>query len=421
MPPQQPWHTLGLIRGFPGCWLLRPMTSSVEAMDTTHEPRQLRSLFSRSTDNRVLAGVAGGIGARTGLEPDLIRAGFVVLTFAGGVGAVIYAIAWLITDAGEAEGVAPLKTQQQAAVVIMFTGVLLALRGIGVWFGDGIVFPVALFSFGVATITARRYGEDRDWLARIAGDSGGAGQARVAAGAILLVGGVTILLGSIDAIEQAGIVALAVAVTATGLFLVLGPWLFRLVNDLGVERRQRIRSDERAEVAAHLHDSVLQTLSLIQRTDDPRRMSTLARAQERELRAWLYGTGGTPGKLHASIRDHASRIEHEYNTPIEVVVVGNDAELTERTRALVQATGEAITNAARHSQSERVSVFAERTADDIEVFVTDQGVGFDPSQIGSDRHGIESSIIGRMERSGGGAEVTSTPGSGTEVRLWTKQ
>jgi signal transduction histidine kinase len=375
------------------------------------------SFIPRSTHNRVLAGVAGGIGARTGIEPDLIRAGFVVMTFAGGIGAVIYAIAWVFARDGDAAG-ERLEGRQQIAVGIMFAGVLLVLRSTGLWFGDRIVLPVALFAFGVAAITARRFGEDRDWLARITSGSGTAGQIRVVIGAVLVVGGATILLGSIDAIEQAGIVALAVAVTAAGLFLVLGPWIFRLVNDLGSERRQRIRGDERAEVAAHLHDSVLQTLSLIQRTDDPKRMSTLARAQERELRSWLYGTGGAPGKLHAVIRDHASKIEQEYNVVIEVVAVGEDAEMTEPTQALAQASREAITNAAKHSGAEQVSVFVERNGERIEVFVADQGRGFDPTAISRDRHGIESSIIGRMNRGGGGAEVTSAPGEGTEVRLW---
>ncbi len=378
------------------------------------------TLIRRSTDNRVLAGVAGGLGARTGIEPDLIRAGFVVLTFAGGIGAILYAVGWLSAREGPGEEPKPLEPRQQAAVGIMFIGSLLLLRSIGLWFGDTIVFPVALFAFGVAAITVRRFGEDRDWLARITGDSGANSQVRVVIGAVLVVGGATTLLGSIDAIEQAGVVALAVAVTAAGLFLVLGPWVLRLVNDLNAERRERIRSDERAEMAAHLHDSVLQTLSLIQRTEDPRRMSTLARAQERELRSWLYDTGGTPGKLRAAIREYAGRVEQEYDVSIEVVAVGADAPMTDRTHALAQAVGEAITNAAKHSGSEKVSVFVEGDGDQIEVFVADQGAGFDPDRVPEDRQGIASSIIGRMKRSGGGAEITSSEGEGTEVRLWVK-
>ena len=389
-------------------------------MDNSSNSHSGLALIQRSTDNRVLAGVAGGLGARTGIEPDLIRAGFVALTFAGGIGAILYAIGWVLAREGPAEEAKPLEPRQQAAVGIMFAGSLLLLRSIGLWFGDTIVFPVVLFAFGIAAITARRFGEDRDWLARITSDSGANSQVRVVIGAVLVVGGATTLLGSIDAIEQAGVVALAVAVTAAGLFLVLGPWVRRLVNDLNAERWERIRSDERSEMAAHLHDSVLQTLSLIQRTADPRRMSTLARAQERELRSWLYDTGGTPGKLRAAIRQHAGRIEQEYDVPIEVVAVGEDAPMTDRTHALAQAVGEAITNAAKHSGSERVSVFVEVDGNQVEVFVADQGVGFDPERVAKDRQGIAASIIGRMKRSGGGAEITSSKGEGTEVRIWVK-
>ena len=211
-------------------------------MDNSTISGRAPTLIPRSTENRVLAGVAGGLGARTGIEPDLIRAGFVVLTFAGGVGAVLYAIGWVLGREAGTSDTKPLEPLQQAAVGFMFAGVLLLMRSIGLWFGDSIVFPVTLFAFGVAAITARRFGEDRDWLARITRDSGPNAQVRVAIGAVLLVGGATILLGSIDVIEQAGIVALAVAVTAAGLFLVLGPWIFRLVNDLGAERRERIRT-----------------------------------------------------------------------------------------------------------------------------------------------------------------------------------
>jgi len=377
--------------------------------------------LTRSRSNRVLSGVSGGLGTRLGIEPDLIRAGFVVLAFAGGVGAVLYGIAWI---ASREEVATPPQTslpvQRQVAIGLMFLGSLLMLRSVGLWFGDRVVFPVALVAFGLAAVAARQFGEDRDWLARISSDRGPDARVRVIAGAVLLIGGATVLLGSIDAVEQAGIVALAMAVTAIGLFLVLGPWLFRLAADLSRERRERIRSDERAEVAAHLHDSVLQTLSLIQRTDDPRRMATLARAQERELRDWLYGTASTPGNVHAKIRGAAERIEQEYDVPIDVVIVGDDAPMNDATSALAHATAEAATNAAKHSGAAKVSVFVEREADRIEVFVTDQGVGFDRSTVPDHRHGLESSIIGRMERTGGGAEVMSSEGEGTEVRLWVK-
>lgn len=399
------------------------MTSSAEPMDnsTTTPTATAPGLprLTRSQDNRVLSGVSGGLGTRLGIEPDLIRAAFVVLTFAGGVGAVAYGLAWIVSrDDQGAEDPASLPVHRQVAIGFMFAGTLLVLRSLGLWFGDRVVFPVALVAFGLAAVAARQFGGDRDWLARISSDRGPDSRVRVVIGAVLLVGGATVLLGSIDAIQQAGLVALAMAVTALGLFLVLGPWIFRLAADLSRERRQRIRADERSEMAAHLHDSVLQTLSLIQRTEDPRRMATLARAQERELRDWLYGTASVPGMLHSAIRDSAERIEQEYDVPVDVVVVGDDAAITDRTTSLSQATAEAITNAAKHSGTATISVYVETGSDQIEVFVTDRGSGFDRDSIPADRHGIESSIVGRMKRAGGGAEISSVVDEGTEVRLW---
>ena len=206
-------------------------------MDNSSNSNRGLTLVPRSADNRVFAGVAGGLGARTGIEPDLVRAAFVVLTFAGGVGAVLYALAWLLSRHSEVDGASPMEARQQIAMAVMFVGAMLLLRSVGLWFGDRVVFPVALFAFGIAAITARRFGEDHDWLARITIDSGSASRNRMAIGAIFIVGGVTVLLGSIDVIEQAGLLALAVAVTAAGLFLILGPWIFRLADDLGTERR----------------------------------------------------------------------------------------------------------------------------------------------------------------------------------------
>lgn len=209
-----------------------------------------------------------------------------------------------------------------------------------------------------------------------------------------------------------------------GVALLVGPWLTRLAQDAAAERRERIRVQEREAMAAHLHDSVLQTLALIQRTaDDPRRTITLARRQERELREWLYGSGtgragGAPldDSLAASLRRAVQEVEDTYDAQIDLVVVG-DAVASDAVDALVAAAREACVNAAKHSGVVDVSVFAEVRGGAVEVFVRDRGVGFDRTAVAPDRRGIAQSIEARLDRVGGSAHVESAPGSGTEVTL----
>ena len=208
-------------------------------------------------------------------------------------------------------------------------------------------------------------------------------------------------------------------VTAIGLGLAFGPWMYELVRQLGSERRERIRSEERAEVAAHLHDSVLQTLAMIQRAPTREEMTTLARGQERELRSWLYGRAPVAEGIE-TLRDAldamAARVERMHRVAVDAVVVG-DAPMDERLRALVDAAGEATTNAAKHSGAGTISVYAEVGDGTVNVFVRDEGAGFDAASMASDRRGISESIVGRMERNGGLATVSSTPAEGTEVHL----
>jgi signal transduction histidine kinase len=171
-------------------------------------------------------------------------------------------------------------------------------------------------------------------------------------------------------------------------------------------------------VAAHLHDSVLQTLALIQRqADDPREVVRLARSQERDLRNWLYGaTTATESSLQAALERVAAEVEERYGVPIEVVAVG-DCDADARTEPLVLAAREALVNAAKHSRASRVDVFAEIGTDEVTVFVRDRGVGFDGDAVPADRLGVRNSIVARMQRHGGSASVRSAPGEGTEVRL----
>ncbi|MCU1673549.1 MAG: putative signal transduction histidine kinase, partial [Frankiales bacterium] len=237
-------------------------------------------------------------------------------------------------------------------------------------------------------------------------------------GALQLVAGLGGFLarrGELGAARE-GLVSTAVVVL--GLTVLTAPFWLRMTADLRVERRERIRSQERAEVAAHVHDSVLQTLALIQKAaDDPREVTRLARVQERELRGWLYRPQGRPDTtLSAALEQAAAEVEEAHRTPVEVVVVG-DCAVDERLGALVAATREAVVNAAKHSGADQVRVYAEVEEDRVAVFVRDRGRGFDPAAVGADRYGLAESVVGRMARNGGSAEVRSTPGEGTEVRL----
>jgi signal transduction histidine kinase len=212
-----------------------------------------------------------------------------------------------------------------------------------------------------------------------------------------------------------------VIVTAGGLAVLLGPWVLRLWRDLSSERRERIRSEERAEMAAHLHDSVLQTLALVQRNSGtPRELAALARRQERELRQWLYTEREAHGlaatSFHERLQQICADVEDRYDVSVDLVVVG-DTGLDERVEALLAATGEAVVNAAKHAGMADVAVYAEVEGERIEVFVRDRGRGFDPAAVAPDRHGIRDSIKGRLERHGGRAVVTSTPGEGAEITL----
>jgi signal transduction histidine kinase len=246
---------------------------------------------------------------------------------------------------------------------------------------------------------------------------------RIFLGGVLVLMGMAGLLAANDALFAARVarsVAFAVLVTAAGLGLILGPWMWRTVRQLSEERRERIRSEERAEVAAHLHDSVLQTLAMIQRAGSPREMTSLARGQERELRTWLYGRGRADANgqrsLSRALDQVSAKVELHHHVPVETVVVG-DAPMDDRLRAMVDAAGEAMTNAARHSGAASVSVYAEVGEDVVNLYVRDEGRGFDPDLVSTDRHGIRESIVGRMERGGGVATVTSEPAEGTEVHL----
>jgi signal transduction histidine kinase len=239
-------------------------------------------------------------------------------------------------------------------------------------------------------------------------------------GVLLVIGAALLFLSSNNVLSGVRDAALTVVVVVVAIALILAPFLWRLGRSLAAERAERIRSQERSELAAHLHDSVLQTLTLMQkRADDPREVAALARRQERELRDWLAADGRRREvtSFASALRSAAEAVEDDHRVAIEIVTVG-DCELEPRADAVLGAAREAFTNAAKHAaEPGPIRVYVEVKPDSIEVFVRDRGPGLDLAAVPADRRGIRESIMGRMERAGGGAEVRAIPGGGTEVAL----
>jgi signal transduction histidine kinase len=356
--------------------------------------------ITRVERGRVLAGVCSGIAEAITMDVTLVRLTFALLAFASGAGIVAYLGAWALLPApGEAT---PSRRRRVAGTVLLVWSVILALRGLGL--SDSLVWPLALIGAGAALATgSATLGLDQR-------------RARLTA-IVLTVAGILIFVGGNR--HGGATTFLAPGAIAAALILLLGPWAWRIGRERDAERAERIRTQERADFAARVHDSVLQTLALIQRNpDDPRRVATLARRQERELRSWLYpdrepAAGGT---LADAVETAAAEIEELHGVRIDVVRTG-DAPLDDRTQMLVLAAREAMTNAAKHSGAEEVSVFVDAAPGRVALYVRDRGAGFDPEAVADDRRGISESIQGRMERVGGTATITSSPGDGTDVEL----
>ncbi len=384
----------------------------------------------------IVAGVAAGIARRLAIDPIIVRVGFVALSAAGGAGLALYLLGWAVMP-GEGSAKAPIERiagrgdtwMAVAGAVLLLLAALLLLREWGIWFSDAIVWPLVLAAAGGALIWRQSTAPAKDAdvpqaapaarrempiALRLPADA----VSRALLGAALVVGGGLVFLWLNNALQPARDVLLAVVVVLITLTLILAPWWLRLVRGLSTERAERIRSQERAEVAAHLHDSVLQTLALMQRRiDDPREVAALARRQERELRAWLNGRHAAGDDTVAlALEAAAAEVEEAHGVPVEVVAVG-DAPLDARAEALVAAAREALVNAAKFAGDGPVALYAEVANGRIEVFVRDRGPGFDPAAVPADRRGVRESIIGRMERHGGRAAVHTALGEGTEVEL----
>jgi signal transduction histidine kinase len=301
------------------------------------------------------------------------------------------------------------------ALVVAAGAVLLARGGVNVH--AEIWVPLLVLLVG-ATIALRQLdiSERARWLAP-GGGSPRMGLLRLGGGVALAVVGILLFFARGTRASDLLPIAVASLAVLLGVGLVLAPWGVRLWRDLEQERSLRVRESERAEIAAHLHDSVLQTLALIQRKPgDANEVARLARAQERELRDWLYAGTQTPSEsLQAAVRDVVAEVEDGHGVPIDLVVVG-DRPTDPASRALVQALREALLNAVRHGRAP-VSAYVESSADGVSAFVRDRGDGFDVDDVPSDRLGVRESIVGRMARHGGQAEVRRVEAGGTEVRL----
>jgi signal transduction histidine kinase len=406
-------------------------------------------VLRRDTRHRVLAGVCSGLARHIGVDPLIVRVLFVAAATAGGVGIAVYLLAWAFVPAGDAPG-QPMRLRTSRGMIEITLGVallalsvLLTFRAFGLLVSDVIVWPLVLVAAGAAllwrqlmgrgTVAVDRAAETgRSWYAgeveraralREAARPASANEraavvSRTSLGVALVIAAGLVFLGATGALSAARDVVLSVLVVAAVLAIIFAPLVLRLVRSLTEERAERIRSQERAEMAAHLHDSVLQTLALVQqRADDPRAVAALARRQERELRAWLSRrVEAGPLRLARALEVAAGEVERDHGVAVEVVAVG-DADLDARGEALVAAAREAMVNAAKFGGGSTVDVYAEALDGEIQVYVRDRGPGFAPAEVPADRRGVRESIVGRMARHGGRAEVHSAPGAGTEVEL----
>jgi signal transduction histidine kinase/phage shock protein PspC (stress-responsive transcriptional regulator) len=417
------------------------MTSMLSPKGEPLEPRRA----TRDTEDVWLGGVASGLARHLGLPTLWVRVAFIVMVTFGGFGVALYAGLWMTlpSDAKFATAAPGLESASRGGrrprgrrrIADLGPVVALGALGLGVVllaqaaFGHGVLFwPVLLGILGLAVLWRQADEAQRErWLHTtdrinpvqvLIGDGSLASWARLAAGVLLVSAALSLFAIRSGSIGAARDVLLATLLGIVGITLTVGPWIFRLASDLAAERAERVRTQDRADVAAHLHDSVLQTLALIQKNAaDSTAVARLARSQERDLRSWLYDDRAPAAEsLAAALRAAAAEIEDAHGASVDVVTVG-DAPMSTHLESLVLATREAVVNAAKHAGSGQVSVYAEASPAAAQVFVRDRGVGFDLAVIASDRQGVRGSIVDRMTRHGGTAEVLSTPGEGTEVRL----
>jgi signal transduction histidine kinase len=386
-------------------------------------------------------GVAGGLSARFGIDANVLRLVFAVMAIGDGSGCALYVLAWLVmTREGETTTIGRRALSDRStlalglALATVLGCVLIALVGLGLSFAANVIWPVSLGAAGLVVVWRAASDDELVFLRQVVeqapvfGPSEGrtkrATAGRVVVGVVLVVAGLGGLVATRHPTTSTLGAFASAAVVLTGFLVVFGPWWLTLARELAVERRERVRTQERADMAAAIHDSVLQTLALIQRSSgDPGEVTRLARAQERELRAWLF-EARAPGSFDAAqvttlaqgVAAVESEVEESHRVAVESVVVG-DCALSDELRALLAAGREAAVNAAAWSGAPTVSFFVEVEPTRVSLFVRDRGKGFDPADVPGDRRGISDSIRARMARHGGTADIRSVFGEGTEVEL----
>ncbi len=381
----------------------------------------VRKLY-RSSEGRVLAGVTRGLADHLGVDVVAIRVAFIALTAAGGAGIAAYGLFWVFAPQQPFEpgGTQPSRERDVTmllALASLAVGGLLLLSALGLGINPSLAIPLVAVGIGVVILWRQADDDARARWRQATGTHDRSGTARAAGGvALVALGGGAIVFGPAHSDGLSGGLV-AVVVVVLGLALVSGPWWVRMARDLTAERNARIREQERAEVAAHVHDSVLHTLTLIQRhVDDPRTVTRLARAQERELRGWLYRPAHeAASSMTTSLEEVAAEVEDAHGVTIEVVVVG-DCPVDESLAAVRDAAREALVNAAKYAPEAAISLYAEVEPEQVTVFVRDRGPGFDPEAVPDDRLGLRQSVVGRMDRHGGSAVVRSSA-DGTEIQL----
>ena len=397
-------------------------------------PVPVRRLYREPAD-RVVAGVAAGIAEHLGASVVLVRVAFVALAAFNGLGALLYAAFWAVLP------MPPHVRSSRRNVNQLFSflalGVGLVLLGLMVQPTGGLQAVIgwlaAVIALGAGIIWHQADPKRRErwsatvpgmpWLGAVMDNNRKSYLVRFIGGGLLVVIG--IIGAFVVGVPVSGATLASIgyglgfaAVALAGVGLALAPLLYRMFTQLSTEREARVREQERAELAAMVHDQVLHTLALIQRNaGDVKEVQRLARGQERTLRNWLYKPTASPTeKFSAALEEASAEVEDTFAIAVETVVVG-DVDVDERVAAVVAPAREALVNAAKHAKVETVSLYAEVEPDCVSVFVRDRGVGFDLTTVESDRHGVRGSILARMQRHGGKAEIRSTPGDGTEVRL----